>query len=446
MVDRELVEKVFNCIDQERLVNTTRDLVRIPSEPVRELEKMRYLEGRLREAGVEVIVQQGEGLVWNRPNVIGILRGRAKGKCVLLHSHTDTLPPVPVQKAPYCAEVKDERIYGLGTSDMIGGLAASIETLQAIKDSGIDLRGTVIFAAVCGERHGTGSSYLVKSGLLTGDLKPDFAIITEPSAMEIGLAHGGCIEMVIETFGRPGHPADITGTFTRRAPPVNAVLKMVEIINELNRMLKEEAYFQYRHELVGPPRFYIGAIEGGSVMDTEGSSRRWPSGPMIETGFGNKFMESCIRESVNASITPEFCRVRIGMRTPPGKGYGTAPSISTEEFVDMVKKRIAKLQKEDPTLEAKVTLYWDQNLPSVTSPEEPEVKLLQEALEYVRGRKPLMTGFNYIIDQPYLTRAGIPTVNCGPVAGRQLSAEEYITFQELIEATKVYIYAVLAKD
>lgn len=99
-------------------------------------------------------------------------------------------------------------------------------------------------------------------------------------------------------------------------------------------------------------------------------------------------MESCIRTSVNASFTPEFCGVRLGVRIPPGEGYRVVPSISSDELVDTIKKRIAKLQKEDPNLEAKVTVYWGQNLSSVVPAEEPVVKLLQEAIRHVQKRAP----------------------------------------------------------
>ncbi|MFQ5436958.1 MAG: M20/M25/M40 family metallo-hydrolase [Anaerolineae bacterium] len=142
-----------------------------------------------------------------RWNVIGRLRGRGSGPSLMLNAHMDTVGVDGMTIDPFGGEVRDGRLYGRGSQDMKGSLAAMIAAAKALVDGGIELGGDLIIAAVADEEYASiGTEDLVKHP----EYRTAAAIVTEPTDMVICRAHRGFIWFNVDTFGRAAHGSRFT--------------------------------------------------------------------------------------------------------------------------------------------------------------------------------------------------------------------------------------------
>jgi acetylornithine deacetylase len=137
---------------------------------------------------------------------------------------------------------------------MKGGLTSIIMAAEAIRQSGIRLKGDLVVACVAGETQGgEGTYYLMQSGLRT-----DMAVVAEPfGADNLVTVHAGIVHMAIHTYGITGHIGRLEGT-------VNAVQKMTKVIDALQHV---EFRYTPRPDLPAFPRLNVGSIIGGRGTD-----------------------------------------------------------------------------------------------------------------------------------------------------------------------------------
>lgn len=139
------------------------------------------------------------------PLVIGRM-GRPGGRRVVLSGHVDVVPPGDPETwttDPWAAEIRDGRLYGRGACDMKGGVAAILAAVRALVASGAAgrLDGELIVALVPGEEDGgQGTLAAIRAGVTA-----DLAIITEPSNLDIVVAHAGAITFRLTVPGRAAH-------------------------------------------------------------------------------------------------------------------------------------------------------------------------------------------------------------------------------------------------
>jgi len=207
-------------VDPERLVEDLRALVRIPSVTGSEDAVAGWLAGAL-GAIPGVTVERldpdvaavradpdwpGEEMPRSSlPIVVGRL-GRPGGRRLLLVGHVDVVPPgepATWSVDPWAAEVRDGQLYGRGACDMKGGVAAILGAVRALAGSGVGaaLDGEVVAAFVPSEEDGgQGMLAAIRAGV-TGDL----AVITEPSNLDLVVAHAGAITFRLTVPGRAAH-------------------------------------------------------------------------------------------------------------------------------------------------------------------------------------------------------------------------------------------------
>ncbi|MCS5688863.1 MAG: M20/M25/M40 family metallo-hydrolase, partial [Acidimicrobiales bacterium] len=138
-------------------------------------------------------------------NAVGIVRGLHDGPRVLLDAHMDTVDVVPVNAwahQPLAAEVDNGCIWGRGSSDMKGALAAMIHAGGGLDRA--NLAGTVIVSASVGEESIDGAALRTVMDRHT----PDFVVIGEASNLNLVRAGRGRAEFTIETIGKPAHASD----------------------------------------------------------------------------------------------------------------------------------------------------------------------------------------------------------------------------------------------
>jgi acetylornithine deacetylase/succinyl-diaminopimelate desuccinylase-like protein len=177
----------------------TQQLIRTPSPSSQESEVARLVEDRMQSLGYEKVFVDDYG------NVIGVLSGRQGQPTVLLSSHMDTAEAGESEawrESPFSGEVRDGVLYGLGASDCKAGLAAQIYAGALLQRAMLPLKGNVIVAATVSEEQGgsPGLRHLMKETLPSLDLRPDFAILGEPTGLGIYYGHDGSavFEVLIE--------------------------------------------------------------------------------------------------------------------------------------------------------------------------------------------------------------------------------------------------------
>jgi succinyl-diaminopimelate desuccinylase len=201
---------------REEAVDFAAQLVRLPTvNPPGEAyeECARVIGARLERSGFAVEYHAPTGRPEHtrehpRLNVVGARAGTGRGPLVHLNGHFDVVPAGAGWTVdPFGGVVKDGRLYGRGSCDMKGGLAAALCCAEALRRAGVRLRGTLEISGTVDEESGgyAGVAYLCEIGRI-GQGRTDYVIIPEPLNVDrICIGHRGVYWFEVETFGRIAH-------------------------------------------------------------------------------------------------------------------------------------------------------------------------------------------------------------------------------------------------
>jgi acetylornithine deacetylase/succinyl-diaminopimelate desuccinylase-like protein len=210
----------------------------------------RYVAEWSERAGLEVEVEEAAP---GRPNVIATAPGSGGGRSLLLNAHMDTVG-VDTMDAPFDARVEDGRLYGRGSYDMKGSLAAIL--LVAAEANRRGLRGDVVVAAVADEEVASiGTEALVASGR-----RFDAAVIAEPTELDVAIAHKGFVGFEIETRGRAAHGS-------RPDLGEDAIARMGPVLTRLDD-LASRLLANPSHPLLKSGSVHASLIEGGQEFSS----------------------------------------------------------------------------------------------------------------------------------------------------------------------------------
>ena len=265
MIPDEIIEKVLNHIDPDELINLTSDLVKInsvwdPDAGTSEQPAAEYVFDWARQQGLDARMDQ---VAPARPNVIISLPLGPGERTLMFEGHTDVVTPGETAAwnyDPFGAEIVGGRMYGRGTNDTKGNLAAMLIAMTALKRSGVKLAGTIIGGVLCDEEDQMlGVQDFIKQGHadhITG------AIICEPEDGLICVTQKGALRARFTITGRMSHGAmPLAGLNT--APAVS------RIITRLHGMERAAVAAPGRDEFLGWPSFtptVIQAPAGGAAQ------------------------------------------------------------------------------------------------------------------------------------------------------------------------------------
>jgi acetylornithine deacetylase len=208
----------------------------------------KYVADWSRARGLEVEVVGETG----RPSVIATARGSGGGRSLLLNGHLDTVG-VAGMEAPLTPQIRNGRMYGRGTYDMKGALAAILDTAVQALERG--LRGDVIVTLVADEEVAS-----VGTEAVLEHVRADAAIVVEPTELQLAVAHKGFAGFEIETAGVAAHGS-------RPHLGVDAIAKMGPILVALKE-LDERLQGGPRHPLLGTGSLHSSLIEGGQEFSS----------------------------------------------------------------------------------------------------------------------------------------------------------------------------------
>ncbi len=188
---------------QERteLLDFTQRLVRTPSLPGDEGAVAALIAEEMERLGFSGVQVDAAG------NVLGSV-GEEEGPTLLFDSHMDTVEvaaPESWSVDPWAAELHQGRLYGLGSCDMKGGLAATLYGAAHLLNLGLSLPGRLLVAAVGLEEPAEGTCTRI---LFEEDgVQADWVVIAEPSNLQVIRAQRGHMEMNLTVLGRSAHSA-----------------------------------------------------------------------------------------------------------------------------------------------------------------------------------------------------------------------------------------------
>lgn len=215
-----------------------------------EAEIGRFVAVWLEEHGVET---EYEELAPSRANVVGRVRGSGGGRSLLLNAHMDTVG-LGGPDGALTSRVEGNRLYGRGSYDMKGSLAAIM--LVAAAATELELSGDLIVTAVADEE-----ALSIGSERIAETVRADAAIVTEPTGLGVAVAHRGFVWLELETRGRAEHGSRYDlgiDAIARMGPPLVALA-------ELDSRLEEAGEI---HPLLGRPSVHASLIEGGTELST----------------------------------------------------------------------------------------------------------------------------------------------------------------------------------
>jgi acetylornithine deacetylase len=309
-----------------------------------------------------------------RPNAIGVLEGRAPGPTLLFCGHLDTVG-VAGMAAPFSPEIRDGRLYGRGSQDMKGGVAAMVGAARRLAEAGGPAAGRLVIAGVMDEEfESAGAQALVE------EWTADAAVVTEPTDLAIGVAHKGFTWVEVMVEGRAAHGS-------RPAEGRDAILRTGRLLARLEA-LDREVQSRPPHPHLGPGSLHASLIAGGREL----------------------------------SSYPDRCTLSWERRTVPGDPAGGA--LAETEAI------LAALREEDPELVATARLLLDRR-PYETPAGHPLPEQLAEAARRT-GRPAAIGGATFWADAAILGHAGIPTVLYGPGGAGLHGLVEYVRLDEVL--------------
>jgi len=343
-----------------------------------ELSAAEIISAQFGKSGIDCRIETWDQ---NRANVIAHAKSSGAKPALLFVCHLDVVGPGEGKwkYPPFAASEQNGRIYGRGAADMKGGIAAVVTAIRQIVESGISLRGDIIFVGAAGEETDScGVKRFIKNS--TSLEKLVGIIIPEPTDFDVVTAHRGMMWLKIATRGKAAHSS---------APQlgVNAISSMRAFLDELD---KYEFNIQ-PHKLLGNCSMSVNTISGGKAMN----------------------------------VVPDECGVGIDIRTLPEQDH--------QAIISDIEQMFALIKSRNPDFNAKVSI-----LRAVEAMEtDPNCTFVQDFCSVVGTSETKAVGFT--TDAPHLVGLSTPIVIFGPGKPELChKPDEYIDISDVEKAVEHY--------
>lgn len=397
----DLADKVLHCIDDDEVVRFMQQFVQVNSvnpnldNAPGEQEAAAFLADACVRAGLQGSTPE---VLPGRPNFYGVLPGESDEIGLAFFGHIDTVALMGM-KDPFSGEIVDGHIWGRGSVDQKGGVAAAVQALLALARSGIRFKKSIaVWGVMDEESEHRGAHAIVNSGF-----RADFAISTEPSDRLLLLGHKGTTPLRIEVQGVPAHALN-------PHLGVNAINQAYKVVRELNQFrFKKFIIPELNQEVEGT--LNIGVISGGTAYN----------------------------------IVADHCSLYLDRRTVPGE--------TRSSCLQEIQEILDRLAQDDPTFKARVEVarpdwHWEpvkeRGLNPVYTPASaPVAQAVQSAFSRLNGTPvPLTFAAGYTDMDFFVNSLGIPTVDYGPGEAHHChTVTEALRIDQLLETTRVYALA-----
>jgi acetylornithine deacetylase len=418
-----VTDRIYDWIQQNRetIVDDLRKFVGFNTENLAPNgnEKLAQLElvAMLEQLGCEVDVYDiasVKGLLehpkyWaarpctDRPNVMAIRCGIGEGRSLMFSSHMDTVPvgSEPWMHNPWAGEISSGKLWGLGAYDMKAGLVASVMVVKALQDLEIKLKGDLMIESVVDEEFGG------CNGTLAARLKynADFAIVPEPTNLQICPAHHGGLMLRVTFEGKSGWGFSPD-------QPIDPVIAISHFIQMLERWAAQ------RNATSSIPELYS-------------------SNPKLSVLI-NQLKAGDVSLPFFADRVPSEAWLTVWIETFPGTTQNDVLQ-DLQAFYLETQKTNAVLANFSPRF---TLLRWLDG--SSIDPEHPGVKMLARASLETRGIKPDVRGAEFACDgHMFNLYSPTPMILLGPIGGNPHSPNEFVELEGFLELVEIFIRAAI---
>jgi len=373
---------LYNCCAMKALL---KGLIRAETTVWKgELAAAEIISDELGRFGIDSVIDS-----WgqNRANITAQIQSGGHKGAVLFACHLDVVGPGEGswKNQPFEAVEKGGRIYGRGSADMKGGIAAVVSAIGQVVKSGVKLQGDIVFFAAAGEETDScGTKRFIRD---FGGRLPELVgvVIPEPTDFEIVTAHRGILWLNVKTKGRAAH-----GSTPQLG--VNAIATMRVLLSEL------EGYkIQFEpHELLGESSMSINTIAGG--------------------------------EEIN--VVPDECSIGIDIRTLPQQNH--------QEVISDFERIFAKLKRDDSQFDAEVSIVREVEALETNA----NCDFVRDFCSVAGVSETKSVGFT--TDGPFFASLGVPVVIFGPGKPEVChKPDEYIETKDVEKAVEYYKKVIL---
>ncbi len=382
------IEKLLSLIDENEVIQVTRDLVAIPSITHHEgMGMVRYYEAWF--GGLNIPVRKypcGD----DRANFFadfGAVHGPGR---YMFNGHMDTKPVDGMTVDPFNSDIRDGRMYGRGTSDMKGGIAAVLCAFKTLVRAGVKPEGGItFFSDIEEEYNASGFLWAGEHGHYDG---LEGLISCEPTGLEVHIGNRGGFITCFETSGRSAHSG-----LPRYG--VNAVQNMIRFIMEYLDL----PYLRIENPYFGKPTVNFEKIDGGLYL----------------AAIPDR-CTACVDSRLIPETPPEMVQRQVDeLINRMNRDYGI--SIKEIDEPDTWRPRSRK--------EKAAAISADHELTQKTA----------QAVKRATGSEAVIGGFPAAAIAQTLIQKNIPAVICGPGSIAQAhTADEWVETGQLVQAARIY--------
>ncbi len=418
MCSKEDIDRVLDQIDSDELINLTSSLVKLnttwdPDAGTSEQIAADFIASWAENQGFDTRIDE---VSHGRSNVIVTWHAGPGSKTLMFEGHTDVVTPGDTSAwtyDPFGAEIVKNRMYGRGTNDTKGNLAAMLIAMAALRRSGVSVDGTIIGGVLCDEEDGmTGVLDFINRGHAD---KVTAAVICEPQDGLVCTCQKGAIRAEFTITGKMSHGAmPLSGLNT--APAV------AQIINGLAALESRAFDSPGKDRLLGWPSFTPTVIRAPA------------SGP------------------AQLNVVPGEAKILVDIRTVPGQshdqirsdleGLASMTALQVTEQYKIYDRRIKHCRQHD--IDVSVKFLTDRPC-TFTDADHPVVKAVSRASLELTGREPEYAGVPGATDGTFLwAMKNIPIVTFG-AGDRQVphQVDEWVDLDQLVLTAKIYAVAAL---
>ena len=380
---------------EEEMAALLSELVTIPTEnpPGKNYRACTdFLEKTLQRVGLEC-----ERLEADQPREgsgekpICLIASHGRGESVLyFHGHYDVVPAQ--SREQFQPSRKDHFLFGRGSCDMKGGIAAMLYAILALKDCGAELNGRIALTLVPNEETGGegGSAWLAAQGRLgRGGIG---MLLAEPTSGVVWNANRGAISLHVRVLGKSAHVG-------LQHQGENSFEKMVQVVQGLQELKQQ--------------------VEQKTTGYNIGADQAWHSILMLGGQSGG---------GANFNVVPEECWFTIDRRINPEEDM--------EEEKSKIVAALESCRREGIRLEWEV---FQEGRSSACSEEEPLGKVLAQSVQAVTGEVPRFELCPGLLETRFYAAKGVPAYAYGPgMLSVAHGPNEYVDLRKIIDCAAIY--------
>lgn len=372
----------MHALAKKEILELLQKLIQIPSinphldveKQSNEMELAFFIRDWLAHHHIQATIEEVQP---GRPNVYAEI-GNGNGATLCLCGHLDTVGVKEMKISPFEPVLEGNRVYGRGSCDMKGGLAAILSAAVALTRQ--EIQGKLILALVCDEEYASiGADYFVQRH------SADACILTEPSDLKLVIAHKGFLWGKVVTWGKSAHGSrwDIGESAISKMGPI-----LVSLEEFASRVLR-----QREDHLVGPASMHVSLISGGTGISTYASQ----------------------------------CEIHIERRILP-----------SEDVAEVQKELEEVIRKSGPNADIEWYFYRP---PFYCDPHQEIVNSIKKAFHHVMNSEVELTGCGMWTDAAIFQEAGIPTVNIGPIGFGLHEPIEWVEIDSVAQTAMILFHA-----